>query len=36
MIRIKQAFDANGITIPFPTRTLEFAGDVTSLPTHRN
>lgn len=27
IIRIKQAFDANGITIPFPTRTLEFAGD---------
>jgi small conductance mechanosensitive channel len=25
MIRIKQAFDANGITIPFPTRMLEFA-----------
>lgn len=25
VIRIKQAFDANGITIPFPIRTLEFA-----------
>ena len=25
IIRIKQAFDANGITIPFPTRTLEIA-----------
>jgi small-conductance mechanosensitive channel len=25
IIRIKQAFDANGITIPFPTRTLDFA-----------
>jgi small-conductance mechanosensitive channel len=25
IIRIKQAFDANGITIPFPTRTLKLA-----------
>ena len=31
IIRIKQAFDANGITIPFPTRTL----DVISLPERR-
>lgn len=35
IIRIKQAFDANGITIPFPIRTLDFAGDVTSLPLRR-
>lgn len=27
IVRIKQAFDANGITIPFPTRTLAFAGE---------
>lgn len=27
IVRIKQAFDANGVTIPFPIRTLEFAGD---------
>lgn len=27
IIRIKQAFDANGITIPFPIRTLDFAGE---------
>jgi small conductance mechanosensitive channel len=33
IIRIKQAFDANGITIPFPTRTLDLP--VTSLPLHR-
>jgi small conductance mechanosensitive channel len=25
IIRIKQAFDAEGITMPFPTRTLEFS-----------
>jgi len=25
IIRIKQAFDAEGITMPFPTRTLDFA-----------
>lgn len=25
ILRIKQAFDAEGITIPFPTRTLDFA-----------
>ncbi|HET9226778.1 MAG TPA: mechanosensitive ion channel family protein [Thermoanaerobaculia bacterium] len=31
IIRIKQAFDANGVTIPFPTRTL----DVISLPERR-
>lgn len=31
IIRIKQAFDANGITIPFPTRTV----DVRSLPDRR-
>ncbi|MFL6201505.1 MAG: mechanosensitive ion channel family protein [Thermoanaerobaculia bacterium] len=26
ILRIRKAFDANGITIPFPTRTLDFAG----------
>lgn len=26
IIRIKQAFDANGITIPFPIRTIEISG----------
>jgi len=25
IIRLKRAFDENGITIPFPTRTLDFA-----------
>jgi small-conductance mechanosensitive channel len=31
MIRIKQAFDANGIIIPFPTRVLEFARGIKGL-----
>jgi small conductance mechanosensitive channel len=35
IIRIKKAFDANGITIPFPTRTLDFPAAVTSLPLQR-
>lgn len=27
LIRLKKAFDANGITIPFPIRTLDFGSD---------
>lgn len=32
ILRIKQAFDANGITIPFPIRTLDFADKQAGLP----
>lgn len=33
---IKEAFDANDIVIPFPTRTVEFGKDVLTPPTTHN